>query len=115
MKQPAPNQGSPNYRQPRHGRCRDLADGSVAALVKERRWPYRFLGHKRQPGIFDDEARRLGAQVHYVRYGRAHLPRFAKEFRQVLREGQYDAIHDHQDYASGWHFLMGAGRCRRCG
>src|SRR5262249_37210303 len=21
----------------------------------------------------------------------------------------YDAIHDHQDYASGWHFLMGAG------
>jgi glycosyltransferase involved in cell wall biosynthesis len=60
------------------------------------------------PGIFDEEARRLGAQIHYVRYGRAHVPRFAKQFRQVLREGRYHAIHDHQDHASGWHFLMGA-------
>ena len=67
-----------------------------------------FLATSGNPGIFDEEARRLGAQVHYVRYGRAHLPRFARQFRQVLREGRYDAIHDHQDYASGWHFLMGA-------
>jgi glycosyltransferase involved in cell wall biosynthesis len=27
----------------------------------------------------------------------------------VLREGRYDALHDHQDYASGWHYLMGSG------
>jgi glycosyltransferase involved in cell wall biosynthesis len=67
-----------------------------------------FLATSGNPGIFDEEARRLGAQVYYVRYGRAHLPRFAKQFRQVLRVGRYHAIHDHQDYASGWHFLMGA-------
>jgi glycosyltransferase involved in cell wall biosynthesis len=67
-----------------------------------------FLATSGNPGIFDEEARRLGAQVHYVRYGRGYLARFAKQFRQVLRDGQYDAIHDHQDYASGWHFLMGA-------
>jgi glycosyltransferase involved in cell wall biosynthesis len=67
-----------------------------------------FLATSGKPGIFDEEARRLGAQVHYVRYGRAHLPRFAKQFRHVLREGWYHAIHDHQDYVSGWHFLMGA-------
>jgi glycosyltransferase involved in cell wall biosynthesis len=67
-----------------------------------------FLATSGNPGIFDEEARLLGAQVHYVRYGRAHLPRFAKQFRRLLREGQYHAIHDHQDYASGWHFLMGA-------
>jgi glycosyltransferase EpsF len=67
-----------------------------------------FLATSGHPGIFDEEARRLGAQVHYVRYGRSHLPRFVKKFRQVLREGRYNAIHDHQDYASGWHFLMGA-------
>jgi len=66
-----------------------------------------FLVTSGAPGIFDKEARMLGAQVHYVRYGRARLPRFAKQFRQVLREGRYHAIHDHQDYASGWHFLMG--------
>jgi glycosyltransferase EpsF len=68
-----------------------------------------FLATGGNPGIFDEEARRLGAHVHYVRYERAHLPRFAREFRRVLCEGQYDAVHDHQDYASGWHFLMGAG------
>jgi glycosyltransferase involved in cell wall biosynthesis len=67
-----------------------------------------FLATSGNPGIFDEEARRLGAQVHYVRFGRALLPRFAKQFRQLLREGRYNAIHDHQDYASGWHFLMGA-------
>jgi glycosyltransferase involved in cell wall biosynthesis len=68
-----------------------------------------FLATSGNPGIFDEEARRLGAQVYYVRYGRARLRQFAKKFRQLLREGKYDAVHDHQDYTSGWHFLMGAG------
>lgn len=66
-----------------------------------------FLATSGNHGIFDDEARQLGAQIHYLRYGRAELPRFAREFRRVLREGQYLAIHDHQDYVSGWHFLIG--------
>jgi glycosyltransferase EpsF len=44
-----------------------------------------------------------------VRYGRAHLHRFVGEFRRLLREGRYDAVHDHQDYISGWHFLIGLG------
>jgi glycosyltransferase involved in cell wall biosynthesis len=68
-----------------------------------------FLATSGNPGIFDEEARQLGAQVYYVRYGRAQLRQFAKKFRQLLRERQYDAVHDHQDYTSGWHFLMGAG------
>jgi glycosyltransferase involved in cell wall biosynthesis len=68
-----------------------------------------FLATSGNPGIFDEEARQLGARVAYARYGRAHLRQFAQEFRQVLREGEYDAVHDHQDYTSGWHFLMGAG------
>ena len=67
-----------------------------------------FLATSGNVGIFDEEAKSLGARVYYVRYGRAHLPRFAKRFRQILREGHYHAVHDHQDYASGWHFLMGA-------
>jgi len=68
-----------------------------------------FLATSGNPGIFDEEARGLGARIHYVRYRRTDLPHFAREFRRVLREGCYDAVHDHQDYASGWHFLMGAG------
>jgi len=68
-----------------------------------------FVATSGKPGIFDEEARALGAKIHYVRYGRSYLRKFAKEFRRILRLGHYDAVHDHQDYASGWHFLIGAG------
>src|SRR5262249_3498824 len=61
-------------------------------------------------GIFDDEARELGADLHFVRFDRQHLPQFTGAFRALLDKGRYQAIHDHQDYASGWHFLLGAGR-----
>ncbi|MDB4412866.1 glycosyltransferase, partial [bacterium] len=27
-------------------------------------------------------------------------------FQQILKDGDYDAVHDHQDYSSGWHFLL---------
>ena len=66
-----------------------------------------FLATSGNRGIFDDEAQSLGAHVHYVRYRRAHLWTFARHFREVLRSGRYHAIHDHQDYVSGWHFGMG--------
>lgn len=68
-----------------------------------------FLATSGNPGVFDDEARSLGAHIHYVPYGRGHLSRFASEFRSLLRTGKYDAIHDHQDYTSGWHYLLGGG------
>ena len=68
-----------------------------------------FLITSGNRGIFDDEARQLGAQIHYVRYGRDRLPQFVREFRRILREGQYQAVHDHADCASGWHFLAGTG------
>lgn len=58
---------------------------------------------------FDPEAVRLGATLHYVRYGIRQLVRFTRRFRRILVEGCYDAIHDHQGYAAGIHFLVGAG------
>ena len=61
------------------------------------------------PGIFDDEARALGAKIFYLRYTRENLPAFIRGFRQILRDGSYDAIHDHQDYTSGVHYLWGLG------
>lgn len=66
-----------------------------------------FLATSGQRGLFDAEAESLGARIHYLRYGRRTLPAFARAFRRVLRDGDYDAVHDHQDYASGWHFMMG--------
>jgi glycosyltransferase involved in cell wall biosynthesis len=68
-----------------------------------------FVATSGRRGLFDEEAEALGAKIHYIPYGRTRLPAFAGAFRKVLREGVYDAVHDHQDYASGWHFLMGGG------
>jgi len=66
-----------------------------------------FLATSGRRGLFDDEATALGARIYYVPYGRTRLVAFARAFRQVLRDGCYTAIHDHQDYSSGWHFLIG--------
>jgi len=68
-----------------------------------------FLLTSGNPGIFDEEARRLGAGLHYATFRQSSIAQFARRFRQILRGGCYDVIHDHQDYASGWHFLMGFG------
>jgi glycosyltransferase involved in cell wall biosynthesis len=68
-----------------------------------------FLATGGKIGVFDDEACRLGSRIEYLRYSRSHLASFARQFRRLLRAGRFDAIHDHQDYISGWHFLMGAG------
>lgn len=68
-----------------------------------------FLLTSGDRSVFDDEARQLGAKLHYVRYGRNNLPQFIREFREILRRERYDAIHDHGDYTSGVHFLWGLG------
>jgi glycosyltransferase EpsF len=82
---------------------------ALRLLSKSGKARFDFLITSGKHAIFDDEARQLGAQIHYVRYGRTHLARFISEFRRILRDRRYHAIHDHQDYTSGWHFLMGAG------
>lgn len=57
----------------------------------------------------DDEAESLGARLIYARYSRQTLPSFIAKWRQTLVEGNYAAIHDHQEFTAGWHFLFGWG------
>lgn len=61
------------------------------------------------PSYYDEEAKKYDANIYYLRYDRSHLVSFARGFREILRSGRYAAIHDHSDYAAGWHFLMGEG------
>ena len=68
-----------------------------------------FLLTSGSRGLFDEEARQLGATLHYLQYGRSNLTRFAGEFRSILKWEGYDAVHDHADYAAGMHFLCGLG------
>jgi glycosyltransferase involved in cell wall biosynthesis len=59
--------------------------------------------------IFDDRVEALGAKLHYIRYTRRQLGKFTRQFRRLLANGCYDAIHDHADYSGGIHFLLGLG------
>ena len=68
-----------------------------------------FLVTSGNLGIFDDEATALGARIFYLRYGRSNVISFRRGLKQILKRGEYSVIHDHQGYASGWHFAMGAG------
>lgn len=60
-------------------------------------------------GELDDEARDLGADLHYLRYSLRNLATFARQFRALLKRRRYAAIHDHQEHTAGLHFLMAAG------
>ena len=62
-----------------------------------------------EPSVFDEEAKALGADLFYVPFSRKNPIRFMRQFRRILAAGQYDVIHDHQDYVAGLHFLMGLG------
>ncbi len=66
-----------------------------------------FLLTGAEPGIFDQEVQQLGSRIYVVPFGRGTIRQFVRGFRRVLSENRYDAIHDHQDRASGWHFAMG--------
>jgi len=62
-----------------------------------------------EPSVFDEEATALGARLFYVPFSRQHPIKFMREFRRILVTGNYDVIHDHQDYIAGLHFAMGLG------
>ncbi|MBL7040624.1 MAG: glycosyltransferase [Pirellulaceae bacterium] len=62
-----------------------------------------------EPGVFDAEAQALGAQLYHLPFSRRNLRGFTSAFRQLLKRGRYAAVHDHQDYAAGFHFGLAAG------
>ena len=76
---------------------------------RENRPQMDFLAASGNRGLFDDEATALGARIFYLRFGRSSAISFARGFRQILRDGDYSVIHDHQAYISGWHFAMATG------
>ncbi|MBK8510776.1 MAG: glycosyltransferase [Saprospiraceae bacterium] len=68
-----------------------------------------FLATGGQPRVFDEEIKELGCKIFYVKYSYRNFFRFRKQLKAILKENKYNAIHDHQDFVSGWHFLLGLG------
>ena len=58
--------------------------------------------------ILDDEILSTGSKIHYTHFNKRNLFSFRNEFLHVLKTENYDVIHSHQDFISGWIFLAGS-------
>src|SRR5690348_13127002 len=58
------------------------------------------------PSIFDEEIKKYGSQLFYKRYSYISILTFRKKFRALLKNNKYIAIHDHQDFIAGWHYML---------
>jgi len=58
---------------------------------------------------YDDDITATGARIFYLKYSTRRLLKFRKAFASLLEREKYAAIHDHQDFVSGWHFLLAIG------
>lgn len=58
------------------------------------------------PRLYDEEIKQYGGKIFYARYSIGTIPSFRKAIRKILRANNYSAIHDHEDFIAGWHFLL---------
>jgi glycosyltransferase involved in cell wall biosynthesis len=62
-----------------------------------------------EPSFFDDEAKKLGVKIHYIKFNKSNVFGFVRSFRELLKKSDFFVLHDHQEFLSGWHFLFGIG------
>ncbi|MBL7698727.1 MAG: glycosyltransferase [Chitinophagaceae bacterium] len=66
-----------------------------------------FLATGGSPKVFDEQVKSYGSNIFYARYSYKSLASFRQKLRAILKENNYIAIHDHEDFISGWHFWLG--------
>ncbi len=69
-----------------------------------------FLASGGKEGIYDEEIKQLGSEIFYYKYSLKKIFSFSKQFKNILKQNKYIAVHNHQDFISGWHFLCGIGQ-----
>lgn len=68
-----------------------------------------FLATGGEPAVFDEEVLQTGSKIFYLKYSLGKFFTFRKSFTAILKKEKYSAIHNHQDFVSGWHFLSALG------
>ena len=58
------------------------------------------------PLNLDQEFLKYDSKLFYLEYQSKKALQFAKEFRLIVKNGNYDVIHDHEDFVAGWHWLF---------
>lgn len=73
--------------------------------IDRRRYRFHFCSLSGQPGSLDEQVGKLGGEVHLVRLDRVGFPR---RFRRLLEQYQFDVVHSHPDFFSGFVLRMAA-------
>lgn len=68
-----------------------------------------FLITGGKPLTYDKHILEYGSKIYYLKYSMRNFFKFSTGFKKILKENSYVAIHDHQDFISGWHFLSALG------
>lgn len=66
--------------------------------IDRKRYLPQFLSLSGLPGQLDDEIRQLGSEVHLCKLERG----FSRRFTELLKEEQFDIVHSHIHFSSGY-------------
>lgn len=69
-----------------------------------------FLITSGEKSVLDKQISQIGGRIHYIKLNKSTVFPFFFQYRKLLKERKYNAIHNHQDFLSGWLFLFGWGR-----
>lgn len=72
-----------------------------------------FLVTSGEQKVYDQEIKGLGSKIHYLKYSLYSGVTFGRKFRKILKENNYDAIHSHLDFVTGWLLFFGMGKLPR--
>lgn len=59
--------------------------------------------------VLDDQFEALGIKLYYIPFSLGNIFSFRRAFIKLLKAENYDALHSHQDFVSGWLFALGSG------
>jgi glycosyltransferase involved in cell wall biosynthesis len=72
--------------------------------IDQDQYKFHFCALSGLPGELDEEVRGLGGEVFYIKLGRS----FPSNFRRFLRSGNYQVVHSHVHYFSGYVLRLAA-------
>lgn len=72
-------------------------------------WEWTFYCILGREGRLDGKVREAGGEIIYARCTISEKLKFLKALRKTLKRGQYDIIHSHHDYLSGFYLLASEG------
>jgi len=72
-------------------------------------WEWTFYCIVGKPGRLDEKVRAAGGKIIYSEVTVSKKIKFLQQLRKTLIQGQFDIIHAHHDYLSGFYLLASAG------